>query len=104
MARVTSMPRGQASVQLNMVRQRQTPSLPLRMSSLSSAALSRESNMKRCAWTIEAGPAEGGSDQNDGQAVVQQPQRMHLVVSSKRARSASDCVLSAGGGGSSLTR
>ena len=42
--------------------------------------------------------------QNGGQAVVQAAQRMHLVVSSYRARSSGDWSRSVGGGGSSLTR
>ncbi|CKS59413.1 Uncharacterised protein [Mycobacterium tuberculosis] len=55
-ALVTSMPRGQDSVQLNVVRQRHTPSTSLRMSRRSAAASSRLSKMKRCALTIAAGP------------------------------------------------
>ena len=53
---VTSMPRGQASVQLKVVRQRQTPSWSLRISRRCRPASSRESKMKRCALTIAAGP------------------------------------------------
>src|SRR5699024_5472670 len=50
------MPRGQASVQLKIVRQRQTPSLSLRISRRMSPPASRESKMKRCALTMAAGP------------------------------------------------
>src|SRR5271165_2667252 len=53
---VTWIPRGQASVQLNVVRHRHTPSASLRMSSRSAAPSSRLSKMKRCALTIDAGP------------------------------------------------
>src|SRR5215217_9544717 len=53
---VISMPRGQASEQLKVVRQRHTPSLSLRMSRRTWAASSRSSKMKRCAFTIAAGP------------------------------------------------
>src|SRR5699024_2539099 len=56
MALVTWMPWGQASVQLNVVRQRHTPSVSLRMSSRASAPWSRESKMNRWAVTIAAGP------------------------------------------------
>ena len=87
MALVTSMPRGQASEQLKVVRQRQTPSLSLRMSRRTLAPSSRESKMKRCALTIAAGPKYWPSVQNTGQLEVQAAQRMHLVVSSKRSRS-----------------
>ena len=76
------MPRGQASVQLNVVRQRHTPSTSLRMSSRSAAPSSRLSKMKRCALTIAAGPKYEPSLQYTGQLVVQQAHRMHLVVSS----------------------
>ena len=55
-ALVTWMPRGQASVQLKVVRQRHTPSASDRISSRSSAPWSRESKMKRWALTIAAGP------------------------------------------------
>ena len=41
--------------------------------------------MKRWALTIAAGPTYRSFPQNGGQAVVQQAQRMHLVVSSNRA-------------------
>ena len=44
---VTSMPRGQASEQLKVVRQRQTPSLSLRTSSLTCAPSSLESKINR---------------------------------------------------------
>src|SRR4051812_3308835 len=50
------MPRGQASVQLKIVRHRHTPSLSARISSRSSPPSSRESKMKRWALTIAAGP------------------------------------------------
>ena len=74
---VTSMPRGQASEQLKVVRQRQTPSLSLRISSRCSPASSRESKMKRWALTIAAGPTNSSLVQVIGQAVVQAAQRMH---------------------------
>src|ERR1700722_19241906 len=88
------IPRGQASVQLNVVRQRHTPSTSLRMSRRSAAASSRESKMNRCALTIAAGPKYEPSLQYTGQLVVQQAHRMHLVVSSKRARSVCDWMRS----------
>ena len=47
--------------------------------------------MKRCALTIAAGPKYCPSFQNTGHELVHAAHRMHLVVSSKRARSASDC-------------
>jgi hypothetical protein len=50
------MPRGQASVQLKVVRQRQTPSLSLRISSRWSVPSSRLSKMNRCAPTMACGP------------------------------------------------
>src|SRR4051794_25432035 len=93
-ALVTSMPRGQASVQLNVVRQRQTPSESFRISSRCSVPSSRLSKMNRCAPTIACGPKYWPSDQNTGQDVVQAAQRMHLVVSSKRSRSAGDWIRS----------
>src|ERR1700729_2032000 len=71
-ALVTSMPRGQDSVQLNVVRQRHTPSTSLRISRRSAAASSRLSKMNRCALTIAAGPKYEPSLQNTGQLVVQQ--------------------------------
>src|SRR3979490_277204 len=80
------MPRGQASVQLKVVRQRHTPSESLRMSRRASAASSRESKMNRCALTIAAGPKYWPSVQNTGHDDVHAAHRMHLVVSSKRAR------------------
>src|SRR5699024_4012661 len=83
MALVTSMPRGQASVQLKVVRQRHTPSLSLRISRRMSPPSSRESKMKRCALTIAAGPKYCPSVQNTGHDEVQAAQRMHFVVSSK---------------------
>ena len=48
---------------------------------------SRLSKMKRWALTIAAGPMKLWFAQKGGQAVVQQAQRMHFVVSSKRSRS-----------------
>ncbi len=87
---MTWMPRGQASVQLKVVRQRHTPSLSLRISRRRSPASSRESKMNRCALTIAAGPKYWPSVQNTGQEDVHAAQRMHLVVSSKRARSSGD--------------
>src|SRR5699024_3608297 len=83
MALVTSMPRGQASVQLKVVRQRHTPSLSLRISRRMSPPSSRESKMKRCALTIAARPKYCPSVQNTGHDEVQAAQRMHFVVSSK---------------------
>src|SRR5687767_13789913 len=53
---VILIPRGQASTQLNVVRQRQTPSGSAMISSRSCFALSRVSTMKRWALTIAAGP------------------------------------------------
>ena len=76
------MPRGQASVQLKIVRQRQTPSSSARISSRSSAPSSRVSKMNRCALTIAAGPTYDGWAQNEGHDEVQAAHRMHLVVSS----------------------
>src|SRR3954464_7302504 len=93
-ALVTWMPRGQASVQLKVVRQRHTPSASLRMSSRSSDPSSRESKMNRCAFTIAAGPKYDPSFQYTGQEDVQAAHRMHFVVSSKRSRSAWDWILS----------
>ena len=76
------IPRGQASVQLKIVRQRQTPSLSARISSRSSPPSSRESKMNRWALTIAAGPTYDGCAQNDGHDDVHAAHRMHLVVSS----------------------
>src|SRR5918998_4593581 len=101
---VTLMSRGQAEVQLKTVRHRQTPSASLRISSRSAAPRSRESKMKRWALMIAAGPTYFRSPQKGGQAVVQQAQRMHLVVSSYRARCEGDWSRSVVGAGSSLTR
>src|SRR3954471_19363149 len=98
------MSRGQALEQLNTVRHRHTPSASLRISRRSAAPWSRESKMNRCALTIAAGPTYFWSPQNGGHAVVQQAHRMHLVVSSNRARSSGDWIRSVVGGGSSLTR
>src|SRR5699024_2336912 len=83
MALVTSMPRGQASVQLKVVRQRHTPSLSLRISRRMSPPSSRESKMKRCALTIAAGPKYCPSVQHTGHDEVQAAQRMNLVGSAK---------------------
>ncbi len=70
MAPVMLMPRGHASVQLKIVRQRHTPSASERISSRSAAPSSRESKMKRWAWTMAAGPTYAGWLQNDGHDVV----------------------------------
>src|ERR1700710_1183634 len=102
MAWVTWMPRGHASVQLKVVRQRQTPSLSLRMSRRTCELSSRESKMKRCALTIAAGPKYWPSVQNTGHDEVHAEHRMHLVVSSKRARSATDWMRSLSFGGVEL--
>src|SRR5919205_2658821 len=91
MACVTWMPRGHASEQLKVVRQRHTPSLSLRISRRMSPASSRESKMNRWAFTIAAGPKYWPSVQNTGQDDVHAAHRMHLVVSSKRSRSSADC-------------
>src|SRR5262249_44480874 len=88
---VTSIARGHPSVQLNVVRQRHTPSLSFRISRRCSPASSRESKMKRCALTIAAGPKYWPSFQNTGHEDVQAAHRMHFVVSSKRSRSSADC-------------
>src|SRR5690606_13821608 len=85
-ALVTSIPRGHASVQLKIVRQRHTPSLSLRISRRWVEASSRESKMNRCALTIAAGPKYWPSVQNTGHEDVHAAHRMHLVVSSKRSR------------------
>ena len=53
------MPRGHASVQLKVVRQRHTPSTPLRISRRSAAPSSRLSKMKRGALVVNSG--RGGS-------------------------------------------
>jgi hypothetical protein len=63
---VTLIPRGQQSVQLNTVRQRQAPELSLSSESRSAAARSRESKMKRCAATIACGPTYRLSPMNTG--------------------------------------
>ena len=73
---------GQASVQLKMVRQRHTPSRSFKMSSRSSAFVSRDSKVKLCAFTMAAGPTKFSSAQKLGQLVVHAAQRMHFVVSS----------------------
>ena len=89
--------------QLKTVRHRQTPSMSLRISSRRRASVARVED-EAMALTIAAGPTYFWSPQNGGQAVVQQAQRMHLVVSSNRARSAGDWSRSVVGAGSSLTR
>ena len=81
-ALVTWMPRGHASVQLKVVRQRHTPSLSFRISRRMSPASSRESKMNRCALTMAAGPKYWPSVQNTGQDEVHAAHRMHFVVSS----------------------
>ena len=75
-------------MQLKVVRQRHTPSLSFRISSRCAPPSSRVSKMNRWALTIAAGPKYWPSFQNTGQLVVQAAHRMHLVVSSKRSRSA----------------
>src|SRR5438093_1995604 len=105
MARVMLIPRGHASTQLKIVRQRHTPSASAMIWSRSSPAWSRLSKMKRWALTIAAGPTKSGFDQKDGQAVVHAPHRMHLEVSSNRSRSSGDWRRSfPSAGTSSLTR
>src|SRR2546426_5407196 len=94
MARVTLMPRGQASTQLKIVRQRHTPSLEFRISRRSSRPSSRLSKMNRWALTMAAGPTYSGLAQNDGQEVVHAAQRMQRVVSSNTSRSLGDCIRS----------
>ena len=101
---VISISLGQATVQLKTVWQRYTPNWSLRIRSLSAPAWSRLSKIKRCAVTIAAGPTYWSFAQKDGQEVVQQAHKMHLVVSSKRSRSSTDCSRSCAGGGSSLTK
>ena len=61
------------------------------MSRRTSVPASRESKMNRCAPTMACGPKYCPSDQNTGHDVVQHAQRMHLVVSSKTARSSMVC-------------
>ena len=58
--------------------------------------------MKRCALTIAAGPKYCPSVQNTGHEDVHAAQRMHLVVSSKIARSAIDWMRSLPGSGFEL--
>src|ERR1700712_5925507 len=96
------MPRGQASVQLKVVRQRHTPSFSLRISRRWVAPSSRLSKMNRWALTIAAGPKYCPSVQNTGHEDVHAAHRMHLVVSSKRARSATDWMRSLSFGGVEL--
>src|SRR3954464_12126984 len=85
------MSRGQTSVQLNIVRHRQTPDLELRICNRCSPPWSRLSKINRCALTIAAGPTYCSLVQVIGQDDVQHAQRMHLVVSSNRARCSGDC-------------
>src|ERR687896_1370565 len=75
---VTLIPRGQAAVQLKTVRHLNTPSRWERISSRSREPSSRESKMKRCAFTMAAGPTYSSSDQKIGHEVVQAAHRMHL--------------------------
>ena len=60
--------------------------------------------MKRCAFTIAAGPTYSSSPQKIGHEVVHAAHRMHFVVSSKRCRSSGDCVRSVSGSPWSLIR
>src|SRR5690625_172034 len=85
------MPRGHASVQLKVVRQRHTLSLELRISRRCSPASSRESEMKRWALTMAAGQKYWPSGQNTEHEEVQAEHRMHMLVSSKRSRCSADC-------------
>ena len=82
MARVMLMPRGQASVQLKIVRQRQTPFSSARISSRSSApSVARVED--EAVRVDDGGRADVlGLAQNDGHDEVHAAQRMHLVVSS----------------------
>ena len=79
---VTWMPRGQASVQLKVVRHRNTPVFSDRIFRRSRSPRSRESKMNRWAFTMAAGPTYVSSPQKIGQDVVHAAQRMHFVVSS----------------------
>ena len=63
----------------------------MRISNRASAPLSRLSKMNQCAPTMAAGPKYCSSDQNTGHDVMQHAHRMHFVVSSKIALSATDC-------------
>ena len=76
---VTLMSRGQASVQLKMVRQRQTPDWVLKMRKPLVGALIPAVEDEAGAFTMAAGPTNS-LVQVIGQAVVQAAQRMHLVV------------------------
>ena len=60
--------------------------------------------MNRCAFTIAAGPKYWPSVQNTGQDEVHAAQRMHLVVSSNRSRSAWDWIRSRVGSWPVVTR
>src|SRR6266699_593863 len=88
---VTGIPRGQASAQLKIVRQRHTPLCCPRIPRRSAPPWSRLSKMKRWALTMEAGPTQSGLPHTDGHEPVQAPQRIHFVPSSYRARSAGLC-------------
>jgi hypothetical protein len=89
-ALVTLIPRGQASVQLNVVRQRNTPDFSPRISSRFRPPRSRLSKMNRWALTMAAGPIYPSSPQKIGHEVVHAAHRMHFVVSSNRSRSSGD--------------
>src|SRR6056300_1735564 len=104
MALVTCIPLGHAVVQLNAVLHLNAPLTSFNISNLCLDALSRESNMNLCAFTIAAGPTYVSAVQNTGQLVVHAAQRMHFVVSSKRSRSSGDWSLSRSPGSSSLIR
>src|SRR3970040_1111529 len=61
--------------------------------------------MKRYACNNPAGPTNlSGFHQNDGQAAVQQPHKMHSYKPSSSARCTGDCRRSVSGGGSLFTR
>ena len=60
--------------------------------------------MNRCAFTIAAGPTYSSSPQKIGHDVVHAAQRMHLVVSSNRARSSGDWRRSVSGSPLSFTK
>src|ERR1700682_1806271 len=102
MARVISISRGQASVQLKTVRQRQTPLRVFSTARRSWAPWSRLSKMKRWAFTIAAGPIKSLLAQNGGHEVVHAAHRMHLVPSSYVERSSGICKHSLSGGAGEL--
>src|SRR5215472_8525738 len=60
--------------------------------------------MKRCAFTIEAGPTQSGFPQIDGHEPVHAPHRIHFVPSSYLARSAGLCKRSVPGSESYVIR